>query len=289
MKRTVAVLLIISALLAFITSCQKEIDWGTGNAPAVASERLVRIKSKTGTTDTSQVDYSYDAAGRLTAEKTTGVAGGISTDNEFIIYRNGAGVITKTVQKAAALILAGVDSIETKYYYNSSASKYTAAVFSLSVAGIGVLDSTVYTYDGSGRISKDEHYTQVTGSPIPLPPLMSARNNYTYSADGKNLLGTGTDAIMPPVLTLAPVSALTYTTDTKLSPLVILNEAILLNRAGLYSANNPAKSIFTNTADPTQNFNMDYSYIYNSKNKPDSSYATRTPGGNITASKYFYQ
>lgn len=289
MKKTVVVSLTVLAMLAFIASCQKEIDWGTGDAPPATSERLIRIKSKTGTTDTTQVDYSYDAAGRLMAEKTTGVAGGISVDNELIIYRNGAGVITKTVQKAAALILAGIDSIETTYYYNGSTARYTAAVFSLGIPGVAVVDSTVYTYDASGKISKDEHYTQVSGGPIPLPPLLSVRNNYTYSADGKNLLGMGTDAIMPPVLTLAPVSAQTYTTDSKLSPLVILNEAILLNRSALFSANNPLTSVFTNTLDPAQNFSADYRYVYNSSNKPDSSYATRMPGGDVTASKYFYQ
>lgn len=286
MRKVIAASFIVLLTLAVI-SCQKEIDWGTGNS--TPAQQLVKVKSKTGTTDSSQVDYSYDAAGRLTREITTGVAGGISLDNQFTINRNSSEIITTTVQKSAALVLAGIDSIETRYYYNSSTSKYTAAVFFLGIPGFAILDSALYTYDASGRITKDEHYTQVTGLPLPLPPILSLRNTYTYSADGKNLLNVTTDAIAPPATTLSPLSVQTYTADTKVNPLIIVNEAIVLSRPGLYSANNPTRTVVTNTVDPSQDFTMDYRYIYNSSNKPDSSYGTRTPGGAITASKLFYQ
>jgi hypothetical protein len=58
---------------------------------------------------------------------------------------------------------------------------------------------------------------------------------------------------------------------------------------GLFNANNSTKAIVSNTVDPTQDFTMDYTYKYNSANKPDSAYGTRTPGGVVTATKYFYQ
>lgn len=278
--------LVVLSVVA-ISSCQKEIDWGTGS-PAT-SQQLIRVKSKTGANDSTQLDYTYNAAGRLIREKTTGVAGGINLDNDFLINRNPSGIITTTVQKSAALILAGIDSIEIRYYYNTATSRYTAAVFNLGIPGFAVLDSAIYTYNASGRISKDEHYTQITGLPLPLPPILSLRNTYTYSADGKNLLSVATDAIMPPATSLSPLSSQAYTPDTKVNPLIILNEAIVLNRVGFYNANNPTKTIVTNTVDPSQDFTMDYRYVYNSSNKPDSSYGTRTPGGAITASKYFYQ
>jgi hypothetical protein len=286
MKKTGTIIFIITC--SYLFSCQKEIDWGFPNPGTIASQLLVKIKSKTGT-DTTQIDYTYDASKRLIREKTTGFSGGVNLDNDLVIKRNSSGIITITVQKAATLIAAGIDSIETKYNYDAATSKYTSSVFQLAIPGLSVLDSAVYTYDGAGRISKDEHWLQTTGLPIPIPPILTARNTYTYSSDGKNLLGVATDAAIPPGTPLSPATAQVFTVDGKVNPLIILNEAVLLSRVGLFSASNPSKSIVTNTIDPSQDFTMDYVYKYNSANKPDSSYGTRTPGGIVTAAKYYYQ
>lgn len=278
---------LLPLLLIVLFSCQKEIDWSTppvvNNGPV-----LYRIKSKTGSTDTTQTDYFYDANNRIIRELINGTGSGQNLNNELIISRNGSGVITKTVQKAAALQAAGIDSVVTTYSYNASSSQYTYSVFELTVAGFTVRDSAVYTY-GSGRISKDEHYLLVIGLPIPLPAVLSARNTYTYSADGKNLLSVATDAATMPGGPLTPATAQTFSVDTKVNALTILNEGVLLGRVGLYNANNNTKAIVTNTIDPSQDFTMDITYTYNTSNKPDSSYGTRSPGGNVTASKYFYQ
>ncbi len=271
----------------FFISCQKEIDWGTDGA-TTASQLLVRIKSQTGT-DTTQLDYYYDVNKRIIREKTAGIGAGQNLNNDLVINRNASGIITQTIQKAAALIAAGIDSVVTSYNYNTATSKYTSSVFQLAIPGFTVLDSAVYTYDAGGKISKDEHYLQLTGLPIPLPPTLTARNTYAYSADGKNLLGIASDAAIPPATTLSPATAQVYSVDTKINPLIILNEAVLLSRVRLFNANNTSKAVVTNTIDPTQDFTMDYTFKYNTANKPDSSYGARTPGGSITAAKYFYQ
>ncbi|HUR65764.1 MAG TPA: hypothetical protein VMZ03_05395 [Chitinophagaceae bacterium] len=283
MKKTFLLPLICIVLFA----CQKEIDWST---PGVVDNGpvLYRIKSKTGATDTTQTDYFYDANKRVIRELINGIGNGQDLNNDLIITRNGSGIITKTVQKAAALLAGGIDSIVTNYNYNTTTSQYTYSVFQLTVAGFTVRDSAVYTY-ASGRISKDEHYLQVTGLPIPIPPVLAARNTYTYSADGKNLLSVSTDAATAPGGPLSPATAQTFTVDAKVNALIILNEGVLLGRLGLYSANNSTKMVVTNTIDPTQDFTMDLTYRYNTANKPDSSYGTRSPGGTVTASKYYYQ
>jgi YD repeat-containing protein len=285
MKKNTLIILAFLFLLALI-ACQKEIDWSTGGGGI--TEKLIKIKSQTGA-DTAQVDYTYDASGRLIREKTTGVMGATNLDNDLIINRNSAGIIITTVQKAAALVLLGVDSIVTRFNYNTGTSKYTSAVFNLPVPGFPVTDSAVYTYDASGRITADEHYLQVGGLPIPLPPVLALKNTYTYTADGKNLVHVAQDAATAPGGPLSPATAQAFTYDTRINPLIILQEAVLLNRTGLYSANNTTKVAVTNTIDPSQNFTMDYTFKYSSNNKPDSSYGTRTPGGAITATKYFYQ
>jgi len=283
MKRIV---LIASVLAITLFSCQKEIDWGLGGT--ASGKQLVKISSKTGA-DSTIVEYFYDGSKRLAREKTTGAAAGTSLDNDLTIVRNSSGIITKTIQKAAALTAAGIDSVVTRFYYNTGSSKYTATAFDLSIPGIAITDSAVYTYDANGRITRDSHYLAIGGLPIPLPAFLAARNTYTYSADGKNILSVATEAAIPPATTLAPAAAQTYTIDTKVNPLIISNEAILLNRVGLYNANNTTKAIVTNAIDPTQDLTTDYTFKYNTENKPDSSYGTRTPGGSVTASKYFYQ
>lgn len=286
MKKLIFCAFLSSMIL--LVSCQKEIDWGLGGGSGTANLSLYRIKSKTGT-DTSQIDYYYDAGKRIIRELTNGMSAGQDLNNDLIITRNGSGIITKTVQKAAALLATGIDSVVTVYNYSTASSKYTSSVFQLSIFGFAIVDSADYTYDASGKISKDEHFTQISGLPIPLPPVLTARNTYTYSADGKNLLGVATDAAIPPATTLSPAAAQAYTVDGKVNPLIILNEAVLLGRVGLFNTNNSTKAIVTNSVNPTQDFTMDYTYKYNSANKPDSSTGTRTPGGAVTIYKYFYQ
>lgn len=273
--------------LATFLSCQKEIDWGikTGSVPS----QLYRIKSTTGT-DTTQVDYTFDAAKRLIREKTAGMSAGTDISNELIINRSSSGIITTTVQKAAALVAVGVDSIVTRYNYNTSTSKYTSAVFQLTVLGFSVLDSAVFTYDASGKISMDEHYSQITGLPIPLPATLSLRNTYTYDATGKNLVGVSQEAPTTPGGPLAPLSTQTFTYDTKVNPLIVPNEAIILGRTGLFNANNATRSAFTDVTTPANNFTIDYTYRYNAINKPDSAYSVQTPPGtDTTKTKFFYQ
>lgn len=274
-------------LLVLLLACQKEIDWGL-NGGGGTGGRLFRIKSQTGT-DTSQTDYTYDAAGRLIREKVAATSGTTDLGTELIINRNSSGIITTTVQKAAALVAVGVDSIVTRFNYNSTTARYTSAIFTLTVLGFGVTDSAVFTYDAGGRISKDEHYSALAGLPIPLPPTLSLRNTYTYDASGNNLLNVTQEAPSAPGGPLAPIASQTYTYDTRTNPLVLKNEAILVSRFGLYSSGNILKAIIADITDPTNNLTTDYTYRYNATNRPDSSYAVPTPAGDTTKAKYFYQ
>jgi len=277
-----------SLLFAFVVfifaSCQKEIDWGTGGGSG-SGELLVKVQSKTGATDSTTVVYEYDSQKRLTKEITTGVAGGQSVDVTFIINRNGTGVITTTVQKGAALLAAGIDSVVTRYHYNTGTSRYTSSAFDLSIAGFSVTDSAVYTYDGSGRIASDMHY--LASGFIPAFPAL--KNVYTYSSNGQNLSGMDILAALNPGDPLSTIGTWAYTFDAKTSPLINKNEAVILTRPNFFNSNNSTKADFTDATDPTQSFTMDYVFKYNTSGKPDSSYMTQTPGGAVTAAKYFYQ
>ena len=281
MKKNSFILFCLMVLI--VVSCQKEIDWGLGGGGAV-DKLLVKIISKTGL-DSSVTTYSYNTAKQLTGENTTGLSGSTSLDTDLKIYRNNAGIIQKTVQVAAVLLANRIDSVVTRYNYNLALSRYSSAVFAVRVSGTNVVDSIVYAYDASGKIISDEHYLKASI----LPPVLNLKNQYSYSADGLNLTALQQIASSTIGGSLSQSSLQSFTFDNKKSPLIIKQEAILLLRSGHFNAQNPIKTIVTNTSDPTADFTMDYVYKYNSAGKPDSSYATRTPGGAITASKYFYQ
>jgi len=281
MKKTALSLFILSVF--FLASCQKEIDWGLGGN-VVADKLLVKVSSKTGS-DSTVVSYFYNSAKQLIAENTIGVSGTTSVDNNLKIYRNSAGIIQRTVQTASALTSNGIDSIVTRFNYNTSLARYTSSVFAVTVMGTNVTDSAVYIYDVSGKISSDEHYLKASL----LPPTLALKNQYTYSADGLNVTASQQSAITSLGGPLTPQASQTYTFDNKKNPLSVKQEAILLFRTGLFNAQNPLKTVVTNATDPTADFTLDVVYRYNTAGKPDSSYATRTPGGAVTASKYFYQ
>lgn len=281
MKKSITVLFITTIL--FFTACQKEIDWGLGGN-AGADKLLVKISSKTGS-DSTVTSYTYNTAKQLTNENTTGISGTTILDNNLKIYRNSSGIIQRTVQVAAALTANGIDSLVIRFNYNTSLSKYTSSVFAVTVMGTNVVDSAVYIYDAVGKISSDEHYLKASL----LPPTLALKNQYTYSADGLNVTGSQQSAITTLGGPLTPQASQTYTYDDKKNPLIVKQEAMLLLRTGLFNAQNPLKTVVTNTSDPTADFTMDYVYRYNAAGKPDSSYGTRTPGGALTATKYFYQ
>ncbi len=274
-------LLVVSVVLIGMTACQKEIDWGTGN---LANQLLVKVVAKTGANDSTVTTYSYDAQRRLIREVVVSTAGGNSLQTEFIINRNSAGVITSSVLKSPDLAATGIDSLVTRFNYSNN--RYLNGAFTLSLQGITFTDSTLYTYDANERIITDQHLLKSTLIPLPIPiPIL--KNVYTYSADGKNLTKQEQSAPSTPGGPLSPVSNQTYTHDTKVNPLILLNEAIILNRSDWYNANNVLTNQFASTSNPTQNFTVDNSYRYNTANKPDSLFSTRA--GQVTTSKFFYQ
>lgn len=264
---------------AILLSCQKEIDWGT----TASDQLLVKVIAKSGVSDSVVTIYSYNAQRKLIREQAVTVAAGLPpVQTELTINRDASGVITSSVQKSPDLAAAGIDSLVTRYNYSNS--KYTAGIFSLTAMGFSFTDSAVYTYDANNRIISDQHFLKTALFPLTIPIL---KNDYSYSADGKNVIQQDQSAPAAPGGPLAPVSAQTYTHDAKINPLVLLQEAIILNRTNWFNASNVLISRLTNTLDPTQNQTIDNTYRYNTANKPDSLFSIQ--GGLLTTSKFYYQ
>lgn len=268
--------------IVVLASCQKEIDWGLNST--TTELLLVRTISKSGS-DSTIVDYTYNAGKQLIEEKTSGVAGATNLDNDLKIYRTTGSIIDRTVQVAAGLVSAGIDSVVTKYTYNSTTQQYSSAVFKLTLMGITITDSTVFTYDAAGKVIYDELYQVVP----PLPAILSAKNLYSYSSDASKLLSVIQYAATTPGGPLSPIATQTFTYDNKTAPLIMKKEAVVLLRPTLFSSQNATKITLTNTVDPSADFNLDLTYRYNSSSKPDSSFTTRTPGNTLTTTKFFYQ
>ena len=182
------------------------------------------------------------------------------------------------------MVAAGIDSLVIRFAYSNN--RYTSGVYSLSLMGLSFTDSTLYTYDANGRIISDQHLLKSSLLPLPIP-ITILKNVYTYSADGKNLVKQEQSAPSTPGGPLSPVSEQTYTYDTKTNPLILLNEAIIMNRTGWFNANNVLVSQLTSTLDPTLNQSFDNTYRYNTANKPDSLFSIQ--GGQLTTSKFYYQ
>ena len=277
----IRVFLALTALIVLFTACQKEIDWSQGQS---GDQLLVKVRSISGS-DSTIINYTYDGQRRLILEATTGVSSGTSLNGTLQVNRNSSGIIMTSVQKSDMLTAAGVDSILTTFYYNTASSKYTAATSKLDIGGFSVTDSVSFVYDATGKISADKHWF-VTGL---IPPFEALSNAYTYSATGNNLLTIVQSAPTAPGLPAVPVSTQTFSYDAKINPLILKNEAILLNRFNVYSGNNYTKLDFVDQTDPTNNFTVDNTYKYNFVSKPDSSFSTQSNTGAVTVSKYYYQ
>ncbi len=274
---------ILAAVLGIIfTACQKEIDWGFDQ---LANQQLVKILSVSGS-DSTTVSFSYDLQRRLIKTTQISVTGGTASKDTFIINRNSSGIITTTVARGDQL-QGLIDSIETRYFYNTTMQQYYAATRKIDIGGFMVTDSAVYTYDGSGKINLEKHYL-VTGFPG-IPVTQVAEVQYTFSSGGNNLVTMKQFAATTPGGGLTPISTENYTYDAKTNPLLLKNEAILLGLLNYFSVNNATQDDYVDETDPTQNTSTLINYKYNVVGRPDSSFATQSPAGTVTNSKYYYQ
>ena len=266
-------------LSAFLVSCQKEIDWGLTNA---TEKMLIRVVKKSGT-DSVITNYTYDASKRLVREKTTGTWQTVDRDNDMTIVRNSTGVIIKVIEKAQYLIASGVDSVVTRYNYDLATSRYASSVADLNQGGISVSDSVAYRYDMSGRIIRDDHFQSVTG----FPTVQLFKQEYVYTASGNiDSVKQFSHNPLSGVFTLSIIY--TYMYDTKVNPMKLNNEAILLYRFPLFGANNALRIQSKFISNPAFDSNSDLVFTYTG-NKPQTAVSTDMPGAIVSNITYFYQ
>jgi len=279
------ILLPVCLLLLFLASCQKEIDWGVngGGSPGTP---LVKTVSKE-VTDSVVTLYTYDGNKRLVNVKITGKSQSIDVGNEERIYRNASGIVTRKTQINAQLIAAGIDSTVTTIYYSSSPARYISRVSGLTMFGITVMDSTVLIYDGAGKLSEEHTYQAI---PIlSLPYMLTLKTKNTYGAGG-NLMKTDTYSHNAFTGTDDLAITLKYTYDSKNSAIVLpVDDACAIGHTDWVSSNNATRieisSLITPAADRISNF----TFNYNTNNRPSTGIKTDTPGTVVSNLTYFYQ
>ena len=278
-------LVVVAFVMLVITSCQKEIDWGTSNNQSSSGDLLVKSVSKSGT-DSVITLYTYNAARKIMKEKITGISGGIDASNEFRYYRNTSNIITHYTQINPNLSAVGIDSVVTQVNYNSTSGRYTSTVSEISLMGFSVRDSTVLVYGANGKVTNTDLYQSI---PLISPVYeISLRVKYTYDAAG-NLTQQDFFSVDPLTLVEDPVSIIKYTYDTKTAAIKFDNESFVMGKADNVSVNNATKVEFIDINTPSNGFINSNVFTYNSSNRPGTAVSTRTPGSVVNNITFFYK
>jgi hypothetical protein len=248
-------------ILSFtLFSCQKEVKDIFGppvnqnNTPGLLKKMVIKNGS-----DSTVTNYIYNSANQIIGINVTEVSSGVASTKADFIVRNGQGIIQKIITKASELATLGIDSAVSIVNYDGNSRHYTNRILKFSILGITFSDSLSYTYDASGKIIAVDNYLNDG-----MGTTDASRLSFTY-ANGNMTILKGYDlSSSTPVLYITEV----FEYDAKPSPLVLGNEAWILNETEQwYSANNWIRQTVNLVGDPDTHI-ITYSNNYNTSNKP---------------------
>lgn len=272
MRNVPAAVLCLLSLGLF--SCQKELSdssstSGAGNPSGTLRRTVIRQGA-----DSSITDYSYDNSGKLIAVNTTNAD---STYYSYeVIKRNSQGIIQTVTTKASDLVQVGVDSIVA--VLSSSSGRYMNRVIKFSSSGQDITLTSVYFYDANGRISSQKDYVDDGAGSID-----SSRTDYTYT--GANLATLKGYSLNSGSTTPDLTQLFEY--DSKPSPLIVGNEAFILNNFIQWtSANNITKLTVNVAGDPDTHIET-WNYNYNASSRPAGAAIVQDGQGGITMNYYY--
>ena len=271
--------LILFLAVLFFSSCTKEDVY----PPLANGQKLVKsvAVADDGTTTTL---YTYTSDGKLDAISTTGISGGVSADNYRKFYRDATGRITIIATKVPPSSGIDVDTVYKYVHYpNATTFNYDYTVQQFSIDGFDFIDSTIYTYNSSGKIT--ESYTYESGN---IFDDQEIRSVYTYDATGNvtKLEGYNNSS---GIMELATTFVITY--DDKTNPLS-LDKQIMLITGGApgSSGNNPILIEFKDVTDPdTQTITN--TYTFNTDGLPEKMVSSNLFDGTttVTTTTFYYE
>jgi hypothetical protein len=159
-------------------------------------------------------------------------------------------------------------------------------VIKINVPGYVLLDSSVFVYDGAGRILGDNFYESQSGAGNDY--YLSGKLNYSYSTEGNvnTYVIHDYDQSGAEVFT-ATVSNINY--DSKVNPVNLQNEGFALGHYEWASPNNMVSAQSGDSNGPADDQTITYTYTYNSNNKPATSTVKIMPDNSVGNTTYYYQ
>jgi len=273
---------LLTAVLAVVSlglfSCQKEVTdvfAGSGNNGGGSNGLLTKITAKTGS-DSTEMLFTYNSSKKLVGLVTNMVSSGTTTTVIERAERNAQGIIQRVIYKSDSYQQLGLDSAIAVIKYVGG--RYTTEVTEFDVGGIIFSDSIALSYDGAGKVIREDEYFVFLGSADVV-----GKTEYTYS--GNNIATIKTYSWDGSAYNLEITD--TYDQyDNKVNPMYFGNEAFVFGSPVFYSTNNPVKS---SQSDGTTTLTFTTSYNYNSSNKPVTAQSVTQPGGEVQTGNYYYQ
>ena len=244
--------------LAF-ASCTKEKSFEdespTGPGGGMTDGNLLtRIVIQMGS-DSATTSFGYDAGNRLVTEANKGNLSIVSDDSVQQVTRDAQGIIQRIVVFPDRFSNDHVDYI---LRYDATSKRYTAKL-TFDDAG-HVEDSIAYSYDASGKITAQEAFVNFGGGFEAV-----GKQTLEYDASGNvRKMTTGEYEAG----TLKNTAEMTMAYDSKVNPLKLGVDAIILDRQQYFGNNNVTRIAIQDLDDPTLNREITLAYTYNASNKP---------------------
>jgi hypothetical protein len=268
MKNIVFLLIAITMLIA---SCGKEESLETGGSGGsgggggtgggVTGAKLLKISSSLALVPT--IDFTYDASNRLIKYKSTqdlGAGNVLSTETRFT--RDAAGRIIKEV---IVDDFAGDSSVLTYVYANTTGRTIKYGLD--GEADDQVRDSLVFGYTGDLCTKITFYETTDAGDSYELYSVVTfkydARNNVIEAMESYDDAGT-----------LVPSVKYVYEYDSKVNPLYLREDMLLLNSDLLFNSPNNAVKLNFTALELNVTIAQTVSYQYRSDNKPSKANGT---------------
>lgn len=268
---------ILVGLAALITlafaSCTKEKSFEdespTGPGGGMTDGNLLtKIVIQMGS-DSAITAFGYDAGNRLVTEANKGALSIVSDDSVQQVIRDAQGIIQKVIVYPDRF---SNDHVDYTLRYDATSKRYTAKL-TFDVDG-HVEDSIAYSYDGSGRITAQEAFVNF-GSGFEAV----GKETMEYDANG-NVRKVTTGEYEAGTLKNTAEMVMEY--DSKVNPLKLGVDAIILDRQQYFGNNNVTKISIQDLVDPQLSREITLTYTYNASNKPLTAAISLSGAGGAT-------